>query len=824
MLDPGEHTDGEILVSNDGDAPLEIGAIELSEGSHAKLGLADLPPEMPALVAPGSQLMVKVAFDPDAPFGAGLVTLGQVLIHSDDKDEPTVRVSVLARENAPEMVVTPPDEVDFAFVAPGYTGERVLTLYNAGPADLVVTALTIEGDDAGEIEMTNVGGSPGVSLPLTVASSAAEEVVFAFTNRSGPTGTVRALLKVESNDRRWPVYELDLVARRAATAECKAALVPERLHFGIVPYGQSRSLPMKIKNVGSGDCEILGLDDPDRLRVDDCGGGLPMPIPLPTGGCRRGQGSVSQTSKSFKVVGAPPPLRFGPGQYAELFVRFTPPEKASIFGEDFDNYRALLSMRLVDSNNGAEVWAPSDAADPTSTAATPNLAASAGISAIALIPQELDFGVVTVGCASETLEITLYNRGRAPLSLLDVKLDEGCSDELEVVSAPATPQHVVLGSPIHVSFRYVPQDTGRDECTVVFVSGDQDVPTLTATLRGEGSYVSTQRDTFTQAGAPKVDLLFVADSSITMDEELDNLARNVDDLLAAAGTWGAKYRVGMTTADIDFDRGRLRGVPRWVTESTPGGPEKLATSFRALHDYDAGSQEMGLEAAYLALTLPNTFLAETEGAAGEPVPIACTEREDCAQPAGCHADPEDLSRNPASYCGGPNWGFLRDDARLELVFVSDEPDQSPAELELYVDFFKSLKPPSDEDRIHAHAIVGTDGNAAALCSGPGGSAQPGTGYVSVVSELGGVLASICEADFGPALQRIGAIAFAPQRRFFLSRPARERSVRVNVRGGPCYGGWSFDPRGNSVIFDLEHSCMPRAGDTLEIRYETKCFP
>ena len=42
-------------------------------------------------------------------------------------------------------------------------------------------------------------------------------------------------------------------------------------------------------------------------------------------------------------------------------------------------------------------------------------------------------------------------------------------------------------------------------------------------------------------------------------------------------------------------------------------------------------------------------------------------------------------------CGGYNMGFLRKDATLEIVFVSDEEDQSPADLSFYINFFKNIK-------------------------------------------------------------------------------------------------------------------------------------
>ncbi len=820
FVDIGGHAETEVRILNQGTEILQITGIKATLGSNEKLGVADLPAELPFDIEAQGERVFKVVFDPDKSFGAGVQNVGGIAIDSSDADEGTVTVPVYAKEKAPMMVVTPPDEVDFAFTAHNHTTERVVTLFNGGAAALKVSNMTIANNQAGEFKIVNVDGDPNFNFPFEVESSKAREVAVSYTNDTGPVGIANATMNIESNDGKNPTYPLKLTARRAATAECKVAISPGVVQYGIVAHGMSKTMQVKLTNVGSGDCQIPAFDDPDRLRIDDCSAGLPG-FPIPMGGCARGVSTIAQSSKRFKAIGSPPPMLLKPGQFATMLIRFIPPTKTSIFGEDFENYQALLAMKVFDvNNNNKEVWAPADATDPANSAVTPNLAASSGISDIAVIPQEVEFGVTTVGCASQTMTIKVYNKGRAPMSVSEIMLEEGCSSEFEVVSTPGLPDDLVQGSPMTIEVRYIPQDTNKDECAVVIVSNDQDMPSLTVPMRGEGTYETEQTDTYTQLSGENVDVLLVVDNSGSMSDEQTNLSSNIDDLVSAAATWNTQYRLAVTTTDIDNDRGKFRGNPRWVTPDTPNGLQTFANDVKGVGD-NGGATEQGLEAAYLALTLPNTFLAETTDSNGQAVPIACQNNSGCDPATGCYMDPANTSQG---YCGGPNWGFLRDDASLEVVIISDEPDQSSAELTFYIDFLKNLKGFHNEDLMHVHAIVGTDGSKAKSCESSYGGAAAGEGYDYVANETGGVLASICEQDYSGLLQDIGKVAFGLKRQFFLTRQAQANTIEVKVRGSVCTDGWSYDLPSNSIVFDETHACMPQPGDQIEIHYETLCIP
>jgi hypothetical protein len=414
-----------------------------------------------------------------------------------------------------------------------------------------------------------------------------------------------------------------------------------------------------------------------------------------------------------------------------------------------------------------------------------------------VFPDELDFTRTTLGCHSQTLELTVCNVGNAPQDLTDVEL-EGCSVEFKQKEYPSLPVTLEPQQSELFTLAYVPQDLGTDACSMSFTTHDADVPSVIVPIDGEGVLESEQTDVFVQLTGQDVDVLFVVDNSGSMGEEQSNLASNVNQFINEASTWQNNYNVGVTTTDVDADGGRLSGTPRIVTPQTWqsfSGNVQVGTN--------GSGTERGLNAAQMALTLPN--IADSS--------VVCATDADCVAPDGCYD----------GVCGGPNRGFLRDDATLEIVFVSDEEDQSPADLSFYINFFKNIKGFYNSNLLHVHAIVGPPGG----CSSSNGDATQGMRYIDVANATGGNVASICQSDFADSLASIGEIAFGLKTQFFLSRVAEESTIEVRINGVLCSsaGGsnWAYDSSSNSVLFEENGGCMPQPGDEVEIYYETVCF-
>jgi hypothetical protein len=113
------------------------------------------------------------------------------------------------------------------------------------------------------------------------------------------------------------------------------------------------------------------------------------------------------------------------------------------------------------------------------------------------------------------------------------------------------------------------------------------------------------------------------------------------------------------------------------------------------------------------------------------------------------------------YFGESNQGFLRDDANLAILFVSDEDDVSPYSVPDYLRFFTDLKG-DDAYRDHAQlslsAVIGADEpprDDLPACESDDGVAGYGRRYVEAAAQTDGLVQSICEEDFAPLVEQLG---------------------------------------------------------------------
>ena len=509
-------------------------------------------------------------------------------------------------------------------------------------------------------------------------------------------------------------------------------------------------------------------------------------------------------SADFHVVALPAPARAGlaPGDRAEIVIRFSAPAQPDLFGND--TYQALLQVTLTDPNAapGAETITVPPVADNA-----PNLQAQVGASSASVLPAEVDFGTELVGCCSAARAVTLHNLAPAPFTVAEVVL-EGCSAEVTLSHVPPLPAEVTAGSAFEVRLVYCPQQEGAMTCQLKFTTDVGGGEVVVVPIRGNGSTAAQQVDVFQLSSENRVDLLFVIDDSGSMCEEQDRLRANLTDFVAAAQTWETDFHIGVVNTCVQEENicpgaGQLQSVhpgERWVTSDNW---EHLLENVDLGCGNGSDSQEAGLEAARLALSPPQNALTDQD----------CATAGDCDLPYECLAD---LGR-----CGGSNGGFRRADAALEIVFLSDEEDQSPGTVEFYVEFLRGLVGAHNPQMLHAHAIVG---DAVTGCTGAAGvtEADPGERYIEVAERTGGVFASICDDSFAAALTDIGSLAFGLSTQFFLSRPPAAGTIEVSVDGDPCAVGWSYDAASNSVVFDPEGTCAPGPGQDIEIRYDVVC--
>lgn len=835
-------------IFSQGLSDLEVKKIELSPLS--KLKTISWSVQGPLTLKPGESKLVDVELEASAAMANDGTAKAQILIESNDLSKPTVSVAVFVKPETGVLQVTPGDLVDFSMVGKNVEVERTVELFNAGTADVEIKAIQITDDSNGEYKIVPdesfapIAASPAPHV-LKPAEYRAFKVKFKAT---GPVGqTAKGMLRIDSDDSTKPQWDLVLVADRAEGSQCKIQLIPNTVNFGVLGYGQAKILSVTVKNIGSGYCN-LDLASGGPTRILDCPAGAAFPgLPAGKPTCAIiGLPSFSTFAPSTTL------FNLGPGQSGKLNVNFEAPNDGGLFSDPSQILKRFgyLAIRYKDQSTGTSTWYPSDPTDKNNVAKlAPNLEAGVGKSAVAVLPDQIDFGLVTVGCKSKVQEVSVYNAGITPVYVTKVEL-QGCGVEVDKVAWPGIPKtglEVTQTVPQKFGLQYAPQNVGKDACQMVITTGVEGMCTdatgatgadcqtsadctkagetcmgqvFTVPLKGEGTLVDQYTDEFEQGAGKKVDVLFVIDNSGSMGDEQQNLVDNFKTFIQIASLWQNDYHLGVVTTDMDNGnhKGRLResGGVRVITPKTSGGTTLFQTLAKV--GTSGSGDEQGLAAAEAALTLPNVYDS------GKP----CSSDKDCGQGDGvCIPDPD----GGAKFCGGHNRGFLRKQAGLEIVILSDEEDSSSAALKYYANFFWSIKGAANKGLFHLHAIVGlSSSRGSGGGSGGGCDASKGNRYITVANDTGGKVASICDKSFAQTLKNIGEVAFGLSHQFFLTMNAEPSTIQVTINGTACAGGassWTYDGNSNSVIFVADTNggtCMPKQGDKVKISYKTLCFP
>jgi hypothetical protein len=787
-----------LYVHNMGEHNLKVSKVYVAPMSNEDLAI-DNPPAGDLTIASGGNEPIAISITPKTFFSTTADPIGGIVIQSNDADEGLVTVPVYASIDAPFIKVEPPDNVDFGIVAQGWKIKRTLVLQNVGHAPLEVDLIEFtDNTPAGEFAYgegnTFAPATPEGGTGSLVAEQKAE-IYLEFENNGAAYGVELGNLHIHSNDPITPDVYVKLSAVRGGSPKCELAFEPPKLDFGCVAHGGEKSLAMAIKNKGSGYCSWKsGL-----VRGCSSMWGLATT-------CSDSAGK----SENFIPQGFPIPVQDGmaPGTKQQIQILYKPPTTIPWIPLNEDYY-GVLQITYTEPYSVPGVYTEHEFPEGSGTLQW-NVHGSSGVADIAILPDEIAFGLVTIGCYSQTFCVKVYNAGTAPLQVKDIYTD-GCGPEFTAKDYPELPMEIAPSQFDEVCVVYLPQNEGPDECKLVVESSDMDTPVAYVPLTGEGTWEKEHVDYFTQISGKKVDILFVVDGSPSMCGELDNLAENMNALASVAAQWGNDYQIGIVHLDLDEKEtvAKLSGSPSILTKATVGS---FADNVNAIGcDTSSGGQEAGLEAGRKALTAP---YANDAG-----IPCTCANGQAC--PA-CTAP--DTCVNGG--CGGPNRGLVRTDAALEVVFVSDEEDQSPGSVPFYIDFYKSIKGFLNDNLFHAHAIVGDKNGGCSVSQDDG--ADAGKRYIEVQEGTGGVFGSICDDNFSTVLKDIGNKAFGLQVQFFLSAQAdgSPGTIKVWVDSGAgyveCAQGWEYQKQTNSVVFDENGPCMPKAGDKIKIWYKMVC--
>ncbi len=295
-----------------------------------------------------------------------------------------------------------------------------------------------------------------------------------------------------------------------------------------------------------------------------------------------------------------------------------------------------------------------------------------------------------------------------------------------------------------------------------------------------------QVDSFTQKASAQVDILWVVDNSASMAEEQINLGNNFDSFISFIDASLIDYHIGVISTDMDdpSHSGKLQGDPQVIDVDTPDPQAAFAANVQV--GTSGGGNEMGLLAAHEALSEP--------------------------------------------LVSGANAGFLRADASLAIIFVSDEDDYSYGSIDYYERFFGTLKGIGNERQVIIAAIVG---DAPDGCSGADGNADYGERYHQLVQTWGETTASICSDQFATDLEQLGLAVAGLSRKFELSRDPDPTTVEVRVDAHDGQGfqvipqdpdtGWRLQLDVKTIFFDGEYVPPPEADVEVEYGNVTTVF-
>lgn len=294
-------------------------------------------------------------------------------------------------------------------------------------------------------------------------------------------------------------------------------------------------------------------------------------------------------------------------------------------------------------------------------------------------------------------------------------------------------------------------------------------------------------DTWTQADNDRVDILFVVDDSQTMLEEQTTLAAGFQAFASRLDDSGTRFHLGVISTTFEYtnpDRGKLLTTPDDDRLFLTWEDTDYATAFplRAQVGTSGSDFEKGLDAAAYALS-----------------PVVALD---------------------------VNTGFSRPEARLLLVFVSDEEDCSDGgalgtdfetdgdicyqnrdqlvPVEEFVAQFRDLR--DDPEDVIASAIIGQDENGCDTNGDNQVDAFESERYAEVARLTGGLIGNLCDGDWSNVMGDLGLNATGVFTSFQLSNAAIPDTLEVTVDGVAQELGvaYTYEPETWYIHFEPDH--------------------
>lgn len=278
--------------------------------------------------------------------------------------------------------------------------------------------------------------------------------------------------------------------------------------------------------------------------------------------------------------------------------------------------------------------------------------------------------------------------------------------------------------------------------------------------------------------AAKVDIVFIVDNSSSMQDHQEILAQSTTSFLRLLRERELDYQIAVTTTDMSKtgSRGKFIGQPAVMDQTTPSIEGQLRS--RLVAGTEGSSSEQGLEALDRALSFP---LNEEE-----------------------------------------NIGFLRGDALLVAIVLTNENDFSKESIEDYIHKLNVLKPPlPHRPQSWIFNFVGVTGTNDEDCTTYGDYSSVGKRYMELVKYSRGVSSTICTAVLRETLANVHRVILRNLTEIFLNRIPTEGTLVVRFDGQIVpeseVDGWTYHAETNSIQFHGDY--IPTKATEIQITFD-----
>lgn len=468
----GTSRERSFVISNTGDADLQVSTVQLRGSNAAEFTLKDVPTAF--ALAQGSAKEIFAIFHPDS---AG-AKHAHIRFISNDPDNNPLNIVLsgtgIEKPAEPRLLVSP-ETLAFGDVPVGNQQDLQLTLHNSGSAPLLVDKLYLTGENADQWRLiTN-------PAPLTLAPDFSAEVTVRFTPAS--VGAKQADLKISSDDPQHSIVSVPLSGNGSTPAFADSAIVINEIHYNPASrQGSDNDFEfIELFNRGDQAIPLNGYAFAEGIRYTFQANDI-----LPAAGflvvaknsanypqsIQWTSGNLSNSGETIRLV--------NPASETVDLVEYSPqppwPAQANGKGPSLELKNPSLD------NSRPENWQASSVAGGTPGA--PNSPPDTTAPRLAVSPLAYDFGIVDRS-ARDSCEIKLHNFGTAVLTVFSVALGGPERDNFVVANQSFD---VPPGDSTTLVVFTAPKRYGRCTAVVQLISNAADADTTEVPV---GMYVNT---------------------------------------------------------------------------------------------------------------------------------------------------------------------------------------------------------------------------------------------------------------------------------------------------------------------------------------------